>query len=183
MGPGIKKTGIHPDDSLMFGVMGAYLSFIHPSRWIKYKNLLLAAGIVLFIFSKFISPLLFSEVGLYNCVFSFSIISLATLFVLPFLSNIKQGQGFFYNTITRISLISYSMYLLNLSIVQKWIIDKINWNAILNSNYLIVFFKYSLFWFLTIILSILLYKYFELPVMNLRDRKKNKLASIPATQS
>src|SRR5688572_6252691 len=170
-------------DSLMFGVMGAYLSYIHPSRWIKYKNAFLAAGIVLFIFSKFISPLFFSEVGLYNCVFSFSIISLATLFVLPFLSNIKKGQGFFYGTITRISLISYSMYLLNLSVVQKWIIDKISWSDIFSSNYLFVFFKYGLFWFLTIILSILLYKYYELPVMNLRDRRKIKPVSIPATPS
>jgi peptidoglycan/LPS O-acetylase OafA/YrhL len=141
------------------------------------------AGIALFLFSKFISPLIFSEVGLYNSVFSFSVISVATLFVLPFLSNIKQGQGFFYNSITRISLISYSMYLLNLSIVQKWIIDKINWSDIFSSNCLIVFFKYSLFWLLTIIFSILLYKYYELPVMHLRDRKKNQAVSIPATQS
>lgn len=170
-------------DSLMFGVMGAYLNHFHTRRWTRYKNILLAAGIVLFLFSKFISPLLFSEIGLYNCVFSFSLISVATLFVLPFLSNIKQGQGFFYSILTRISLISYSMYLLNLSIVQKWIIDKINWSDILSSNYLIVFFKYSLFWLLTIILSILLYKYYELPVMNLRDRKKNRAVSIPATQS
>lgn len=161
-------------DSLMFGVLGAHLSFYHPGRWLKFKNILLITGIALFVFSKFDSTLIFPEVGLYNCVFSFSIISLATLFVLPFLNNIKSGKGFFYSTITRISLISYSMYLLNWSFVQKWIIDKINWSDIFNSSFLIALSKFSLFWFLTIVLSVLLYKYFELPVMNLRDRKNKK---------
>ena len=167
-----RKQVISRLDSLMFGVIGAYFSFYHASKWVKHKIIFLITGILLFVFSKFISDRLFPELGLYNCVFSFTTISLATLFLLPFLSDIKTGKGFFYRTITHISLISYSMYLVNLSLVKSWIIDKINWMEIFSSNYLVVFFKYSLFWFLTIFLSVILYKYFELPMMNLRDKKK-----------
>jgi peptidoglycan/LPS O-acetylase OafA/YrhL len=113
---------------------------------------------------------------MYNCVFSFTLVSIATLFLLPFLSHIKTGKGFLFITITRISLISYSMYLVNLSLVKNWIIDNIDWTGIFNNGYLLVFCKYSLFWLLTIFLSVVLYKYFELPVMNLRDKKKQSPA-------
>lgn len=169
-----RKQVISRLDSLMFGILGAYFSFYHPAKWIKHKTILLITGIALLLFSKFVADRNFPELGLYNCVFSFTTISLATLFLLPFLTDIKTGKGFFYTTITRISLISYSMYLVNLSLVKNWIIDKINWIGIFNNNYLLVFFKYSIFWSLTILLSILLYKYFELPMMNMRDKEKQK---------
>ena len=63
------------------------------------------------------------------------------------------------------------MYLLHLSIVQQWIINRIDWGVLLDSNYSVLAIKYILYWALTIILSIMLYKYFEIPMMNLRDSK------------
>lgn len=171
-----RKEVISRLDGLMFGVIGAWLAFYQPVRWVKYKKPLLITGILLFLFIKFISVEIFSDTGMYNCVFSFTLVSVATLFLLPFLSCIKTGKGFLYTTITRISLISYSMYLVNLSLVKNWIIDNINWTGIFSNSYLLVFCKYSLFWLLTIFLSVILYKYFEWPVMNLRDRKKQSPA-------
>jgi peptidoglycan/LPS O-acetylase OafA/YrhL len=171
-----RKEVISRLDGLMFGVIGAWLAFYQPIRWVKYRNPLLITGILLFLFIKFISGEIFSDTGMYNCVFSFTLVSIATLFLLPFLSHIKTGKGFLFITITRISLISYSMYLVNLSLVKNWIIDNIDWTGIFNNGYLLVFCKYSLFWLLTIFLSVVLYKYFELPVMNLRDKKKQSPA-------
>lgn len=168
-----RKQVISRLDSLMFGILGAYISFYHSVNWIKHKKILLIAGIILFVFSKFAADRIIPELGLYNCVLSFTTISMATLFLLPFLSDIKTGRGFFYKTITRISLISYSMYLVNLSLVKNWIIDNINWTDIFSNGYLLVFCKYSLFWLLTIFLSVILYKYFERPVMNLREKNKS----------
>jgi peptidoglycan/LPS O-acetylase OafA/YrhL len=161
-------------DSLMYGVIGAYVFFHFKNFWNKYKIHFLIIGISLFISMKF-NLLGFSKFGLYHCVFSFSTTSLATLFLIPYLSCLKTGKGFIYKLITYISLISYSMYLINLTIVQKWILRNIDWTLLENFNgYLFLLLRYSLYWTLTIIISILIYKYFEIPTMNLRDKVKIK---------
>lgn len=70
---------------------------------------------------------------------------------------------------THISLISYSMYLLNLSVVAQviqanfWPLE--GWKALL---------MYLTYWSVVVFLSTLLYRYFEKPVMDLRDRTTRK---------
>lgn len=156
-------------DSLMFGVIGAYISYYN-LNWLKYKKPLLIIGLILIFMSKYIIKEFTSVGGLYNTVFSFTIFSIATLFLLPFLSDYKKGSGVLYRLVTYISLISYSMYLLNLSVIQKWIINRIYWSDLSTNLILISVLKYLLYWFLVISLSILLYKYFEIPMTRLRDK-------------
>lgn len=159
-------------DSLMFGIIGAYLQYYFSTAWQRFRVLLLWTGLLLFVLLKIIALNgLLPVNGLFNCVFSFSITSLATLFLLPFLSNLRTGKGYLFYFFTYISLISYSMYLLNLSVVQFWILDNINLERFQHIPYLNVIVMYSLYWILTIFLSIILYKYFEMPIMKLRDRK------------
>jgi peptidoglycan/LPS O-acetylase OafA/YrhL len=167
-----RKQVITRLDSLMFGVLGAYICFYYKDLWIKFKNKLLVTGILLFILSKYLLPYFTSDDGFYNCVVSFTLTSIATLFLIPYLSEIKSGNGIVYKSITYISLISYSMYLVNLSIVQKWIIQKIPWHNITDNGYLLVTINYAAYWVLVIGLSILIYKYFEVPMTSLRDRYK-----------
>jgi peptidoglycan/LPS O-acetylase OafA/YrhL len=170
-----RKQVITQLDSLMFGVIGAYTSFYHRKLWIVYKTPLFLVGIVLFMVSKFAISEFTTIGGLYSVVFSFTVISLATLFLLPYLSEFKAGSGFLYQLITYVSLISYSMYLINLSVVQEWIIGSIPWDNITNNVYLMVISRYCLFWILVILLSILLYKYFEVPMTSLRERRRAKV--------
>ena len=55
---------------------------------------------------------------------------------------------------------------------MRWIINSINWAPIEQFNgYAFLLTRYFVFWFLTMLISLLLYKYFELPMMNLRDKK------------
>ncbi len=159
-------------DSILYGIIGAYIKYYLVDLWIKFRNLLFVLGIIMFITAKFIIPEITVISSLYSCVFSFSLISLATLFLIPFFDQIKTGSGFLFKSITYISLSSYSMYLLNLSIIQDWILFKIpfeNFSLSLDYIYLI---RYILYWFLVLTLSILLYKYFEVPFTNLRDKVK-----------
>lgn len=157
-------------DSLMYGILGAYAYYKYRSFWAKHRAYFFFSGIFLFVFDKF-NFLGFKSFELYDCVFSFSVISLATLFLLPFLSTLKNGKGPIYKSLTYISLISYSMYLVNYTIVLEWVIMKINWLPLQNLNsHLSLITKYCLFWFLTIFLSIIIYKYFETPFMKLRDK-------------
>lgn len=161
-------------DSLMYGVAGAYIFFHYKTFWNKYKVQFLILGLAIFIAIR-IHSLVDSSFGLYDWVFSFSTTSFATLCLIPFLSGIKTGKGIFYKAITYISLLSYSMYLVNLTIVQKWILENIDWKSLENFNGdLFLYSRYFLYWALTIIISILIYKYFEMPIMNLRDKVKIK---------
>ena len=162
-------------DSLMYGIIGAYIQYYYKDKWIVHNKLFLIIGILLLLAQKgFGLTGLISVDSLYFSVFSFSLTSFATLCLLPFLSTLKNGTGLLYKWFTYISLISYSMYLLHLSIVQHWIIDSIEWGELLGNSYFVVFVKYALYWVITIILSIILYKYFEIPMMNLRDNSSIK---------
>ena len=167
----------------MFGVIGAYFNFYHHKLWIKHKTKLLLIGILLFVISKLamsklVIPRFLQIDGIYSCVFSFTIVSIATLLLLPYLSELKTGKGLLFKPITYISLMSYSMYLLNLSIVQKWIIDKIPWSNFIDNPNILVVSKYGSYWLLVITLSLLIYKYFEIPMTSLRDKKNKKLAPV-----
>ncbi len=157
-------------DSIMYGVLGAFIQFYYREKWLKYKKELLIIGIFLLLLSKFIIPRYAGLDSLYNAVFSFSLISIATLFLLPFLSVLKSSGGILFRSITFISLISYSMYLLNLSIIQRWIIQKVDWSFISTDLNVIILCKYSLYWILLLVLSYLLYRYYEAPMTRLRDK-------------
>lgn len=157
-------------DSIMYGVIGAFIQFYYREKWLKYKKELLIIGVFLLLLSKFIIPRYADLDSLYNAVFSFSLISIATLCLLPFLSVLKSSGGILFRSITFISLISYSMYLLNLSIIQRWIIQKVDWSFISTNLNVIILFKYSVYWILLLVLSYLLYRYFETPMTKLREK-------------
>lgn len=158
-------------DSMMYGVIGAFVSYYFNNFWIQYKSQFLILGIFIFIIIR-LNPFEFQQFNIYESVFSFTFISIATLFLLPYLSMMKNGDGWIYRSLTIISLISYSMYLVNLSIVQYWILPCFDWNKIKSFNsYFAIIFQYFLYWFFTIMLSVLIYKYFEIPIMNLREKK------------
>jgi hypothetical protein len=159
-------------DSMMFGVVGSYINYFHKNIWIKFKSYFLIVGILFLITSKFILPHLISINGIYSFVFSFTLDSTGILFILPYFSEIKTGNGIIYKLITYLSLISYSMYLINLSIVERLIISNIPWDDITENVHLRIFSNYTLYWLLVIYFSIILYKYFEIPTTSLRERFK-----------
>jgi peptidoglycan/LPS O-acetylase OafA/YrhL len=160
-------------DSLMFGVIGAYAYFYYTELWLNYKKQLLILGASLFLLTKFeiYFPIYSPINGLYMTVFSFTLTSVATLFLLPYLSDLKTGEGVLYKIITYLSLTSYSMYLLNLTIIQQFILNIIPWSNITDNWRVIELSKLGMYWVLLISLSILLYKYFEIPMTKLRDNK------------
>jgi len=159
-----RKQVITRLDSLIYGVLGAWLAFYETGKWLRFKKPLFYLGLALLILPKCFPVIDFGS--LYICVFSFSVNAFATLLLIPYLSSVRKSSGTVYKAVTYLSLISYSMYLVNFSIVQLWILGNVP------SPGLPYFFivKYCAFWFLTITLSILLYKYFEVPTMKLRDR-------------
>jgi peptidoglycan/LPS O-acetylase OafA/YrhL len=167
-----RKQVITRLDSLMYGVLGAYLSFYHYGLWIKRKTQLFFLGLIMIFSYTYVMPIYFTMDSLYYCVFSFCLMSLGTLFLLPYLSEIKRGSGFVYKILTYTSLISYSMYLLNLSLLQIWIINNISWENLSGNSHIIGGLKYFLYYLLLIIFSILLYKFYEIPMTRIREKIK-----------
>lgn len=157
-------------DSLMYGVIGAYIKHYYYKFWIRYKKTFLVAGIIIFLVSRYFLPYYLPISSMYFCVYSFTVISIGTLFLLPFLSELRLCKGFLYKPVSYLSVTSYSLYLINLSIVQRWIIESIPWRVITSNYNVIVSLKYLLFWSLSICLSIGLYKYFEAPMTSIRER-------------
>jgi peptidoglycan/LPS O-acetylase OafA/YrhL len=160
-------------DSLIYGVLFAYLRYYHGALWARHRLGPLLAGLALLAFHKvtmFYQGEYLQQFGLYYSVFSSVLISVGTALLLPWLSALRHGRGLAFRFFSLISLISYSMYLVHFSLVQRILVPWMSSGLGGMAEPYLSIFKYLLFWVLTIGLSILLCKYFELPVMRLRDR-------------
>ncbi|PBJ13873.1 acyltransferase [Flavobacterium sp. ACN6] len=167
-----KKRVFMRMDALMYGVFAAYLNYYYNHIFLLYKKFKFIIGLFLFTFSNIYIP---SINGFYIAVLYFSVNSVATFLVLPYLYTFHLKEGKIFYIVTYISLISYSMYLLNYTIILKLIIGSIiPWYLVTTNLTFLMFYKLLFFWIALILLSILLYKYFEIPMMKLRDNKKIK---------
>jgi peptidoglycan/LPS O-acetylase OafA/YrhL len=163
-------------DSLMFGVLGAYFNYYHRPAWLRHKKSLFLGGIAIVLLDKIaidlINPALYGQQpGLYHLVFSFTAGPIGVLLLLPLLSNLKEGKGYVFRLVTFVSLISYSLYLLHHSFVIGYVCRKFSIEfAALTGNEPSTWMVYLLYWIASIALSFLLYKFVELPFMQLRDK-------------
>jgi peptidoglycan/LPS O-acetylase OafA/YrhL len=148
-------------DSIAYGLLAAWLFYYYGNYWSKLKIPGLIVGIGL------LSFLLFYKIPnntFYKEVTYLTLSPISAMLMLPFIRSIHI-TGVAGKAITHISKISYSLYLIN-GIVDAAIMDNF---PVKNSTDGII--KYLLFWTISIVCSTLLYKYFERPIMNLRDSK------------
>jgi peptidoglycan/LPS O-acetylase OafA/YrhL len=114
-----RETTLLRLDAVVFGVLGAWFRYYQPQKWHYYRWLALFVGLSSCYFYREFSAWSFSNIqnihhgfpaifeNTYGCFF--------IVFLLPVLSEWKLQKGFFSKIIVHVSLISYSMYLLNLS--------------------------------------------------------------------
>jgi peptidoglycan/LPS O-acetylase OafA/YrhL len=157
-----RNTVVFRLDSIVYGVLGAYLSLYHKRIWSKPKLLYFILGLLGILLISNFYPLK-SNLFLVNYD-AFS--SIIILLLLPYLSEWKSISNKLIEwAVTWISKISYSMYLVNASII---FINLNNYNKAQNAKEAV--FNYFIFWFLTFGLSYLLYSFFEKPTTALRDK-------------
>jgi peptidoglycan/LPS O-acetylase OafA/YrhL len=161
-------------DSLMYGVMAAWVAYYHPTAWLKAKWPLFVAGFVAL--SLIANPVLPSELMMFTCVFSFSVAALGVACMLPLLSSWRHASGPVAYAVTHISLISYSLYLLHASIINVNIAVPVV-QALPVSQPVGAVIGMAILWGVSLPAATLMYKYFEVPVMRLRNRLKTKKPS------
>lgn len=178
----LRKIVVCRLDSLMYGIIGAYIFTTNSAWWQRVRYWSLAAGIVAFTLITW-NPHRWPEA---LAPYYFSIESVVVLLFLPFFSGLKTTKlrlldaGFIF-----ISIISYSMYLLNLTPVQEKMLPLIDKALGIEGQPVTttMWYNYPLFWFLTIFCSWLLYITYEKRMTNLRDKfpvgKNNNRTSHP----
>jgi peptidoglycan/LPS O-acetylase OafA/YrhL len=150
-------------DAIVYGVLAAYIKYYHNSFWVNYRNSMFLLGLGILITSLYLP---FAPNDFYSKTFYFSLVSLGAMLLLAKADSLKNAKNLILKkVITHISKISYSMYLINLALVAQ-VID-FNFPAQNNSEKI---YLYILYWCATIIISSLLYRFFEKPMMNLRDK-------------
>lgn len=167
----LKSVVIYRIDAILFGVLMYWISEKFKEQWqkLKYNCLFIGIGLSFFIFAgiSFFKIYIAAYPFFWN-VFYLPLNTLAFALFLPFLSQlVSVNFSLFKKIIVFISKISYSIYLLHYCIVLqllKFYIDTSNFS-------LFQLHLFTMFYlFVTFLLSFLLYKYFEKPIMDLRDK-------------
>jgi peptidoglycan/LPS O-acetylase OafA/YrhL len=173
-------------DAISYGVLAAYLKYYFPTQWANdgLRRRTLVLGIVLTMLIAFSASVIilhyYVETGLYPAyVFYkrtvyFLLIGLSMTLLMPYMDGWRTAPASWSRlgitrAITHISLISYSMYLLNLTPVMITVLERIP-----TTSLTIGWLKVGTFWVIVLVLSTLLFKYFEKPVTELRERLSAK---------
>ncbi len=160
-----RKVVLFRLDSIGYGVLAAFIKHYFPKIW-ESRNFKLTA-FILGLSAIIVSSNIHIDYNhFYYKSFYFSIIPLSACLLLPLADGKKDFRvPTVGKLITHISLISYSMYLINLGLVAQ----------VFSKNFIpetategIIF--YLIYWTIVITASTLIYKYFEKPVLDLRDR-------------
>jgi len=174
---GIRKIVVFRLDAVMYGVLAAYFNYYHkPLMDGVKKKLFIISLLGSFILYFFIVKYELAFRAQLNPVFRFlcnaflyMIIPLIFSLSLPYAAGTKEWSNKFVMAIVKhISKISYSIYLVHFSLFIPLFINlRVKSTSIGIAQYLI-------YWIVVIGFSSLLYRFFEYPVMKLRDRWKSQ---------
>jgi peptidoglycan/LPS O-acetylase OafA/YrhL len=165
LGVKIYKVVIYRLDGIALGVLAAYIKYYNPNFWFKSRNLSFILGLLvcyIILYSRWL-PNDFS-----TKVYKIILQSIGCFLLLPKFDSIKSAPSVITKIITHISLISYSMYLINLALVAEVIRDNFPPHGLRTA-----WAMYLIYWVTVIIVSTMIYKYYEKPIMDLRDRWKS----------
>ncbi len=165
-----RKVVIYRIDAIYVGFLVVFVIKKFPEIMKKYKFSFLIAGILIFMLLHFViyNLNLLPETHLAFYVFIYLqtvILSLAFLF--PYFSQLNYS-GLFSKLIKFISVNSYSIYLVNYSIVllgMQEIFEVANKSIFQKLGFIFLFLS------VTVLFSNLIYRYFELPILKYRDKK------------
>ena len=152
-------------DCILLGVLGAYIMKTRPEMWKNKKNKFAIIGLVLLVAQYtlyFYSWNCENNFGkIYLSLFATTIRCTPYLFMLPFFHQLTTGKGIIYQTVSYISVVSYSLYLVNLTFTGL-IFERITLPAFLED------YQWILYMIFIFAVSTITYKLIEQPSLKLR---------------
>jgi peptidoglycan/LPS O-acetylase OafA/YrhL len=158
----VGKVVIMRLDAIGYGLLAAWLAFYYAGFWKKCRFWFLGLSILAHVLIDWLNT---SNNNMYLQIFSFSLTAVTSMLYLPLADSIKSARGLIAKGVTYISKISYSMYLVNLGIVSS--VMRYHFPVKNTTDGMI---KYILYWCIVIILSGIIYRFFEKPIMDLRKK-------------
>ena len=150
-------------DAINYGVLAAYCKFYYPTFWFKCRKWAFGLGLI-FLYIAILLPKDYN--GLFFKTVYFNIIAIGAMLLLPLADSIKNYKNRYIGQFfTFFSKISYSLYLVNLGIVISLIVG--NFKLQTTTQHIVAYFSY---WIIVVILSWIIYTYYENPIMKLRDK-------------
>ncbi len=167
---GLKSVVIYRLDSIFMGVLCSWIAINFKASWVKYKSLFFLLGFLsigfLFVGIGYFQILMATHPLFWN-VFYLPLVSVAIAFFLPLLSEWKTFDSRLSKPIRFISVISYAIYLLHYSIILQLMK---NFIVIDPHNKIGLHIFTVVYCIITLTASFLMYRFFEKPIMDLRDR-------------
>ncbi len=172
-------------DAIAYGVLAAWLKQYKPGfwngRWAQNTGFWLGVALTIgvavtssiLILPYYVDGGVYPMYVFYKRSIYFLVMGVSMLLLVPRMSNWQTGPRLLTPFVTHISLISYSMYLLNLSVIMALII-----NPIPTTSVWVGYGKVLLFWVLTIVAATVLYRLYEKPMTQLRERFSKKEAKL-----
>lgn len=165
----LKSLTIYRIDSILFGFVTAWLYLFYKDFLQKYKVYMFIVSVHLFFFQFVVMNVLGFDIiatPLYFKVFYFTLTSFTIFLALPFFVFWKSNQTIFKQPVEMLSKISYSMYLLHYSIITVLMKHAfVYYNLQLSTLTVLI-----LYLTITIFASYLLYRFYEKPIMDKRDK-------------
>ena len=167
----LKSVLIYRIDAISIGVLAAWFSFNFDFIWKKSKAFFAVIGFGILFFLMFgIIPfnLTIEQNPFFWNVLYLPITSVAFAFLLPFFSEWKSFLNPLSNPVELISKISYSVYLLHYSIILqllKFFMDTSQMSITERHFFTLIYLT------ITFLLYYILYRFYEKPMMNLRDKR------------
>lgn len=161
-------------DACMFGVLAAWVKHYYPGRWQLRAPFFLSVGLLL-LATVAILPFLLPGDSFFLHTTGFTLTSLGALLLLPMLDQWSHADGFGAAAIVRISIWSYSLYLVNLPV--RAVLDHF---FAQRSPFLVV----PAFLIISVSFAALIYRLYEKPILALRERSSIRqidLGLIPAS--
>lgn len=165
----IKSTVIYRIDAILFGFIIAWTHYFYKDFLFKLRVYFFIIAMHLFFFQFVVMNVLQFDLvttPLYFKVFYFSLTSLIITLGIPFFIYWENTIEVVRKPIEFVSKVSYSMYLLHYSIIAvllKYIYLSCNIE-------LPIFYALIIYLSITFLLSYLMYRFFEKPIMDLRDK-------------
>ncbi|MBQ2188761.1 MAG: hypothetical protein II401_09450 [Bacteroidales bacterium] len=158
----IHKVIIYHLDGIALGLLAAYIKRFAPELWNKSRNITFILGLIICLLMPYIN---WNPSDTLTIVFKISMQSLSCFLLLPRFETIKSAPKALTKVVTHISLISYSMYLINLSMVASVITTNVEISGKAEA-----ILWYAVYWIAVVLVSTIIYKFYEKPIMDLRDK-------------